>query len=74
MLAVPAGEYQVTAIGQDFWLSSKFYDVSVKEGETSSVDIKFEETSAIPEEGEKGEDSEFVDMADQMMMEKNIMR
>src|SRR3990170_3590421 len=64
MLAVPAGEYQVTAIGQDFWLSSKFYDVSVKEGETSSVDIKFEETSAIPEEGEKGEDSEFVDMAD----------
>ena len=77
MLSVPVGKYQITAINQNFWLSSGFYPVTVNEGQNSVVDIKFKEypTEITPIPG-KGDDTDngdsFMGKSGEMMMERKI--
>ncbi|OGL43232.1 MAG: hypothetical protein A2042_06105 [Candidatus Schekmanbacteria bacterium GWA2_38_11] len=76
MLSVPEGDYQITAINQGFWLSSNFYSVTVKEGENSTVDIKFKEypteVTPMPGKGETTSNNSFMGKAGEMMMERKI--
>ena len=75
MLSVPEGKYQITAIDQNFWLSSGFYSVTVNEGQNSVVDITFkeiEEITPMPGKGKTTSNNSFMGKAGEMMMERKI--
>lgn len=84
MISVPAGDYQVTAINQYFWLSSALYKITVEEGKDSVLEVTFKENSSesgdatvVGKSGSTGSNQggdSFMGMTGSMMQEKNIRK